>query len=194
MGPSGGRPRVPLVAVAFLDGPASALDTPASALDRHIEGTCKAAAVGTASSLLGLLGHGAPVGAAHSANPFLWFPLRFPLSNLDWAGTDSPPGCPATILGHFDCFGPIFAYFDDCIFLMTTLWHLYDDLVYDYVWNAPNLVLVVRRTSPLFENWGWVCTFLMVRNHFFDDLRFFVPVPSCPYVATPQAFLHPFFP
>ena len=39
MGPFGGRPRVPLVAVAFLDGPASALDTPAFALDRHIEGT-----------------------------------------------------------------------------------------------------------------------------------------------------------
>ena len=84
-------------------------------LKLHNQLTCKAAAVGTASSLLGLLGHGAPVGAAHSANPFLWFPLRFPLSNLDWAGIDSPPGCPATILGHFDCFGPIFAYFDDCI-------------------------------------------------------------------------------
>ena len=41
MAPSGGRPRVPLAAVAFLDVPASALDTPASALDRHIGGTCK---------------------------------------------------------------------------------------------------------------------------------------------------------
>jgi hypothetical protein len=39
VGPFGGHPRVPLVAVAFLGGPASALDTPASALGRHIEGT-----------------------------------------------------------------------------------------------------------------------------------------------------------
>ena len=70
--------------------------------------TCKAVAETAANNL-----HHCRRGAAHSANPSLWFPLRFLRSNLDLAGTDIL-GSLVTILGHFGCHGPTFEYFDDC--------------------------------------------------------------------------------